>query len=81
MHVLFRAVYFIARCCGHIKEPAVVAASRRTIARSGEPHAAKNGRHSAAHFVMKTKMEMPLTFSRVRHFSTFFYVNGNIATV
>jgi hypothetical protein len=33
----------------------------------------------SVHFVLKTKMEMPLTFSRVRCF--FLYCNGNIATV
>jgi hypothetical protein len=41
----------------------------------------KSGRHSLVHFILKTKMEMPPTFCRVRHFSAFLYGNGNIATV
>jgi hypothetical protein len=51
------------------------------IARFGVPHAAKCGRHSLVHFVLKTKMDMPPTFCRVRYFSTFLYGNGNVATV
>jgi hypothetical protein len=38
-------------------------------------------RYSAVHFVLKTKMEMPPTFFRVRHFVTFLYGNRNIAIV
>jgi hypothetical protein len=32
------------------------------LARSGVAHAAKSGRHSDVHFVLKTKMEMPAHF-------------------
>jgi hypothetical protein len=39
------------------------------------------GQHSLVQFVLKTKMEMPPVFCRVRYFSTFWYGNGNIATV
>jgi hypothetical protein len=53
----------------------------KPMARSGVPHAAKSGRYSLVHFVLKTKMEMPPTFSRVRFFSAFLYTNGNIVTV
>jgi hypothetical protein len=51
------------------------------VARSGVPHAAKCGRHSAVHFVFKTKMEMLPIFRRVLYLSTFLYGNGNVATV
>jgi hypothetical protein len=60
---------------------AVLHCAVQSIARSGAPHEANSGRHSLVHFVLRTKMEMPPTFFRVRYFSTFLYGNGNIATV
>jgi hypothetical protein len=36
------------------------------------PHAAKSGRHSVVQYVLRTKMEMPPTFSRVPGISVHF---------
>jgi hypothetical protein len=41
-------------------------------------HVAKSGRRYAVHFVLKMKIEMPPTFSRVRYFSTFLQGNGKL---
>jgi hypothetical protein len=65
-----------------------IACGQKVCRSLGTPHSpirstarGKMWTHSVVHFVLKTTMEMPPTFCRVRYFSTFLYCNGNIATM